>query len=101
MSQQTQAFDFGRASDLRNQIKNKINDIDTTLNQISTTVESCREWWKGGSEEGFIKNFDSTKKKIRKGLNDWLNDYEKLMKEVEKAKRESDSALNKALGKTG
>jgi uncharacterized protein YukE len=94
-----QTFDFGRASELRSQIKGKINDIDTTLNQIQTTVEGCREWWKGGSEEGFITNFKNTKTKIRKGLQDWLNEYEKLMKDVEKAKQDSDAALASALKK--
>ncbi|MCL2664644.1 MAG: hypothetical protein FWE82_03450 [Defluviitaleaceae bacterium] len=99
MSGKAQAFDFARAAELRSQIKNKINDVDSTLNTIENTVESCRSWWTGGSEEGFIENFKNTKKKIRKGLDDWLKEYDKLMKEVEKYQSEKDAGLKKALKK--
>jgi uncharacterized protein YukE len=94
-----QAFDFGRSGELRSQIKGAINDIDATLNQMQTAVEGCREWWKGGSEERFIANFKNAKAKVRKGLQEWLAGNEKLMRDVEKAKRDSDAALTYALKK--
>lgn len=93
----TQNFDFDKAAALRTQLKNKIEVIDQSLDDIQNTVNGVREWWTGGSEEGFIKNFTKTKEKIRKGLQEWLKDYENLMKEVEKEKAKADDELKKAL----
>ncbi|MCL2048455.1 MAG: hypothetical protein FWG87_06980 [Defluviitaleaceae bacterium] len=94
-----QQFDFGKATELESKIKNEINAINDTLNKTQTMVETCREWWKGGSEEGFIGNFSKTKKDVSKGLQKWLDEYQKLMKDVARVKKDQDTELKKALNK--
>ena len=92
-----QHFDFGKAKELEAKLKNEINSIKETLNQTKVKVESVREWWKGGSEEGFIRNFENTKKDVEKGLERWLDSYQILIREVAMTKEEQDAALKKAL----
>jgi len=92
-----QQFDFGKARELEAKLKNEINSIKETLRQTKFKVESVREWWKGGSEEGFIRNFENTKKDVEKGLERWLDSYQKLIREVAITKEEQDAALKRAL----
>jgi uncharacterized protein YukE len=94
-----QSFDFGRAEALRNQIKGKNEDIKTALADVQTKVATSSEWWKGESQEGFVKNFESTKKEVAGHLESWLHEYEVLMQKVEQAKEASDKAIAGALRK--
>ncbi|GHU50695.1 hypothetical protein AGMMS49975_02240 [Clostridia bacterium] len=97
MAASNQQFDFSKATELQGKLKNEISSITDTLNKTQTMVEGVREWWKGGSEEAFIKNFENTKKDVIKGLDKWLAEYQKLIKDVAKTKEEQDNALKKAL----
>ena len=90
-------FDFNQASTLRTQLKNMVGEIDSTLGEIKKDVDGCTVWWSGGSEKEFIQNFDKTKKKIKEGLENWLDEYSKLMQKVEKAKENADKAIGNAL----
>jgi uncharacterized protein YukE len=92
-----QQFDFGKANELKGKLKNEITSITETLNKTKTMVEGVREWWKGGSEEEFIRNFDKTKKEVIKGLEKWLDEYQKLIQQVAKVKEEQDKEITKAL----
>jgi len=72
-------FDEGLAKELGTTVRGKIDELNAELERIKTTVEGCRNWWKGGSEEGFIRNFDTTKKEVSRQLQEWLNEYDKLI----------------------
>ena len=94
---ENQKFDFEQAKALQQKLKGRIETVDGMLNKMQTTVNGVRAWWKGGSEEGFIRNFETTRKQIRKGLQEWLRDYEKLTKDIATAQRKSEDDLTKAL----
>ena len=96
---QTQQFDFAQASALESSLRNDVSYMNDALDRIKTTVETCREWWKGGSEQAFIDNFASTKKEIKQGLEKWLQEYAQLIKKVQAAKTEQENALKKALSR--
>jgi len=92
-------FDEGKAEELKSQLKSEIESIKNVLNSIKQKVEAVRDWWKGGSEEGFIRNFNETQKKIIKQLEEWLKSYQDLMKQTVAAKREVEAAEKAALEK--
>jgi len=94
---ENQQFDFERSQQLRSKITAEIASLDEALNKVQTKVESVREWWRGGSEEGFIRNFLSTRRDVRRGLDRWLKDYDRLVRDVERAKQEQERALEQAL----
>ena len=91
-----QRFDFDRAADLQTKLKGEINAITDRLNKTQNMVEGVREWWKGGSEEAFIKNFEATKREVVKGLEKWFEENRKLISEVAKVKEDQDAELRKA-----
>ena len=94
---QTQRFDFDRAADLQSKLKGEISAIIDTLNKTQNMVEGVREWWKGGSEEAFIRNFEKTKKEVIRGLEKWLEENRKFIGEVAKVKEDQDTELRRAL----
>jgi len=93
-------FDFDKAKALEATLVKEIDSINNTLNGIQTQkVEPVRDWWSGGSEEAFIKNFEKTKKDVSKNLQKWLEEYKKLIQDVAKVKKEQEDAVKKALSK--
>jgi uncharacterized protein YukE len=82
---------------LKSTLTKEIDSITKTLDGTKKRVAGVRSWWKGGSEEGFINNFEKTKKEVEKGLRQWLEDYQRLIDKVEQTKREQDDALKRAL----
>jgi uncharacterized protein YukE len=96
---QNQQFDFSRADELRGKLKGEITSITGRLNKTQKMIEEVREWWKGGSEELFIKSFEKTKKDIVKGLEKWLEGYQSLLKETAKIKEIQDAELRRVLSK--
>jgi len=93
-------FDFGKAKELEGVFIKEVDTIKTTLDGIQTQkVEPVREWWKGGSEESFIKNFERTKKDVMKSLQKWLEEYKKLIQDVAKVKEQQEKEVQKALNK--
>ena len=96
---QYQQFDFGRAADLRGKLRGELSSITDRLNKTQKMVEDVREWWKGGSEELFIRNFEKTKKDVVRGLEKWFEDYQKLLKEAINIKETQDSELRRMLSK--
>jgi uncharacterized protein YukE len=93
-----QQFDYERARALEGELVSEIESINETLNRIQTTrVETVREWWRGGSEEAFIRNFESTKREVSRGLRQWLEEYKKIMRDVSRTKDDQEKALTRAL----
>ena len=96
---QNQQFDFNRAAELRSKLKSELSVVTDRLNKTQRMIEDVREWWKGGSEELFIRNFEKTKKDVVKGLEKWFEDYQKLLKEAAIIKEVQDAELRKVLNK--
>jgi uncharacterized protein YukE len=93
----TLQFDYDKARELETKLVKEIENIKIALDKVNKLVESCREWWKGGSEEAFIRNFMTTRKDVEKSLQRWLEDYRKLLKEVAKEKELQEKELKDAL----
>ena len=77
-----QKFDFDKAKKFENTLSKEIDAIVKTLNGIKEEVDGVRSWWKGGSEEAFIQNFERIKADLEKGLQQWLEEYQKLIEIV-------------------
>jgi len=92
-------FDFNQAEALRKQLTSNCGEIDSTLNEIKKDVDGVTAWWSGGSEKAFIENFGKTQVEIKKGLQEWLNEYDKLLGKVQDVKRETDRNLASAINK--
>jgi hypothetical protein len=98
--QENQAFDFAKAVELRNKLKNGITSIKGALDRCQAMVEECRGWWRGGSEEALIKSFAWRKKEALRDLEKWLGALQRKLKEVEDAKAGQEAALKKALNES-
>lgn len=92
-------FDYEQARALGNQIKKSSDDMKTTINTIQGRVDTCREWWagEGNPQESFINNFKTSSKKIEKGIEEWLSQYNELMKQVEQFQKERSKSLSNSL----
>jgi len=99
MASSLKSFSIDKAMDLNNQLKSGVNDIERTLKTTQGKVEAVTDWWKGGSEQGFIENFRNTKNDVEKSLQQWLESYQTLMKEVVKAKQAVEQDLKNKLSK--
>lgn len=93
-----QRFDFDQATQLKVKLNAEADKLETELNQMMSQVEGVKEWWSGGSEIAFINNFKSTKEKIVKSLNECIDNYNKLVDQIAKAKRDSDADIARQLG---
>ena len=92
-------FDFGRAAEFKGKLDSMMQTVIGELTKMETQVGSCRDWWKGGSEEGFIKNFSKTKKTIDTKLKECSKEYQKLVDEVRKVKEQEEKDMKAALNK--
>jgi len=90
-------FDFDRAKNFQGKLDTTMESVIDELNKMEKKVSRCREWWKGGSEEGFISNFSKTKKTIDKKLRDCAKEYKKLVDEVRKNKEQEEKDMKTAL----
>ena len=97
MSRQKLKFDFQEAKNLETKLGRELEGIKATLDNSKRSVEGVREWWKGGSEEGFIDNFESTKNEVNALLRKWLDGYKQRMQEVARIKRQQDDELRQRL----
>ncbi|MDR0570750.1 MAG: hypothetical protein LBG71_05990 [Clostridiales Family XIII bacterium] len=96
--QANQRFDFDRAAELQKNLKNEIASVMEALDRARALVEGCRAWWKGGSEDAFIKNFERTSKDAGKTLTKWLEGSAKELGGVAAVKKEQEGDLKKVLG---
>ena len=92
-------FDFDKAKEFQGKLETTMEAVINELTKMETKVSRCREWWKGGSEEGFIGNFSKTKKVIDKKLKDCAKEYKKLVDEVRKNKEQEEKDMKTALNK--
>jgi uncharacterized protein YukE len=83
------AFDLGRATELKSRMNNCIGEVNGELDNMATRVAGITEWWKGGDEQGFIDNFNSTKREIQRALNECAEEYARLIAEISSIKQES------------
>ena len=92
-------FDYAQAKTLESNLKGKVDEMKAALVRIQTTIEGCRTWWQGGSEEGLIQNFSNTKEEIGKGLDRWLNDYATLINKYANWRAEREQCLKERMGR--
>ena len=92
-------FDFARSDEFKGKLSAAMDEVIAELTKMEQKVARCREWWKGGSEEGFIKSFSKTKKTIDKKLKECAKEYQKLVGEVRKVKEQEERDMKAALNK--
>ena len=92
-------FDFDSAKAFQGKLDTTMEEVISELTKMEKKVEGCREWWKGGSEDGFIKSFANTKKTIDKKLKECAREYKKLVDEVKKVKEQEERDMKAAVGK--
>ncbi|MCL2635001.1 MAG: hypothetical protein FWD34_10895, partial [Oscillospiraceae bacterium] len=77
-----QEFNLTEARLFEQNIVGKIENVRHAFNKIQNTVESSREWWKGGSEREFINDFMRTRTEMERFLKAWLEEYREIMNQV-------------------
>ena len=97
MGNQKLRFDFQEAKNLEAKLDRELEGIKATLSNSKRSVEGVREWWKGGSEEGFIDNFEKTKNEVTALLQKWLDTYKERVQQVSTIKRQQDDELARQL----
>ena len=90
-------FDELQADTLKVNLTKCIGSVNSSLDKMGTEVSNIKSWWKGGSEQGFIDNFNNTKKDIQKALTDCSEEYKKLVDKIKSIKRESEASIKKQL----
>ncbi|MCL2633119.1 MAG: hypothetical protein FWD34_01245, partial [Oscillospiraceae bacterium] len=56
-----QEFNMNEAQAFERGIITKIEEIKRSFDKIQASVDSCQDWWKGGSERAFIEHFSKTR----------------------------------------
>ena len=92
-------FDFDRAKEFQGKLDTTMDTVIGELTKMEQKVGQCRAWWKGGSEEGFIRSFSNTKKTIDKKLKECAKEYKKLVDQVKKVKEQEERDMKNALNK--
>ena len=97
MAAKAKKFTVADAQALQRKLTGRIEDINGRLRSTQQKVEGVREWWKGGSEQGFIENFERTKTETETQLRKWLESYNQMMDKVIKVKQETQQELKRKL----
>ena len=92
-------FDFDKSKEFQGKLDTTMGDVIGELTKMEQKVAQCRSWWKGGSEEGFIKSFSNTKKAIDKKLKECAAEYKKLVDQVRKVKEQEERDMKNAIPK--
>jgi uncharacterized protein YukE len=90
-------FDFASSDAFRGQLETSMQTVRDRLQTMEREVEKVREWWKGGSEEGFIRNFSTTRRKIDRKLNEVQREYQRLVTQVRRIKEQEERDMRAAL----
>ena len=90
-------FDEGRAGGLKTDLTNCIGEVNSSLDKMGNEVGNIKDWWKGGSEDGFIDNFNKTKSDIQKALNKCAEEYKQLVDKITQIKKEAEQSIKKQL----
>ena len=92
-------FDFNQAKEFQGKLDTTMDTVISELTAMERQVGECRAWWKGGSEEGFIRSFSNTKKTIDKKLKECAKEYKKLVDQVKKVKEQEERDMKSAMSK--
>ncbi|MDR1687863.1 MAG: hypothetical protein LBS21_04540 [Clostridiales bacterium] len=92
-------FDEGRADGLKADLGSCIGEVNASLDKMGSEVSNIKDWWKGGSEDGFIENFNKTKSEIQKALNECAAEYQKLVDKIKQIKQEAEKSIKAQLSK--
>ena len=90
-------FDEGSADALKTDLAKSIGEISSSMDKMGREVAGIKSWWKGGSEDGFIDNFNKTKADIQKALNQCAEEYRQLVEKIKGIKRESEMNIKRQL----
>jgi len=92
-------FDEDRADVLKLELGACAGEVNASLDKMGNEVKNIKDWWKGGSEDGFIDNFTKTKTDIQKALNQCAEEYKQLVEKIKSIKKESEQNMKKQLSK--
>ena len=92
-------FDEVKAGELQVQLGACIGEVNASLDSMGKEVANIKDWWKGGSEDGFIENFNGTKTDIQKALNQCAEEYKQLVSKVVDIKKQSEINIANQLRK--
>jgi len=90
-------FDAGSSAAFQAKLDTGIQDVFTELNRMEVEISRCRAWWKGGSEESFIQSFRKTRKRIEKDLKNCMDDYKKMVRDVQRDKEREEADISRAV----
>ena len=90
-------FDEGSADALKADLGKCIGEVNSSLDKMGNEVSNIKAWWKGGSEDGFIDNFNKTKKDIQTALNQCAEEYKQLVEKIKNIKKEAEMNIKKQL----
>ena len=91
--------DENMADGLKVELGACIGEVNSSLDKMGNEVGKIKDWWKGGSEDGFISNFNKTKTDIQKALNQCADEYKQLVEKIKNIKKESEQNIKKQLSK--
>ena len=92
-------FDEGMADKLKGDLGACIGEVNASLDKMGNDVANIKDWWKGGSEDGFIENFNSTKKEIQTALTKCADEYKQLVEKIKNIKKEAELSIKRQLSK--
>jgi len=90
-------FDENRADILKTELGACVGEVNASLDKMGGEVDNIKDWWKGGSEDGFIDNFTKTKSDIQKALNQCADEYKQLVEKIKNIKKESEQNMKRQL----
>ena len=91
-------FDVGMADVLKVDLNNCIGEVNASLDKMGAEVANIKDWWKGGSEDGYIEKFNKRKVDIQRILNQCADDYKQLVEKIKSVKQESEMSIKRYLG---
>jgi len=91
-------FDENMADILKADLGVCVGEVNASLDKMGGEVKNIKDWWKGGSEDGFIDNFNKTKSDIQKALNQCAEEYKQLVEKIKNIKKESEQNMKSRLG---
>ena len=93
MSRGDQILDYARAKQFGNDLDTKLLDFNSILERTLRTIEECKSWWKGGTEDQYIAKARETVEEIKTLMEKVKKDYVKAMDDTVKHYKKEDLNL--------
>lgn len=92
-------FNVDDAKSTRDTIKAKATQIDNTMKEVKSSMQSVSSWWKGDAVSSFIGQYDKISKDVTK-LIECVNTIATQLDEQARAQAEEDGDIARKLNKT-